>query len=75
MLGYHDKPIVLLNGSNFYDPLLAMIDHAIEQRFAKPRVRELYHVAGTVEGAILFLAEAPHRSPEELKPSPSSAAE
>ena len=29
-----------------------MIEHGIEQRFIKPKARELYHVAGSVSDAI-----------------------
>ena len=55
LLGYHDKPIVLLNVSRYYDPLLAMIGHGIEQRFIKPKARDAYFVAGTVDAAIAHL--------------------
>lgn len=51
-LGYHNKAIVLLNVEGYFDPLLAMIEHGIEQRFIKPKVRELYFVADTVAAAV-----------------------
>jgi uncharacterized protein (TIGR00730 family) len=51
-LGYHDKAIVLLNINGYFTPLLQMIEHGIEQKFIKPRVRELYFVAGTVAEAV-----------------------
>jgi hypothetical protein len=51
-LGYHDKPIALLDVAGYFDPLLEMIEHGIEQKFIKPKVRDLYFVARTVEGAI-----------------------
>ncbi|HEV2292927.1 MAG TPA: TIGR00730 family Rossman fold protein [Tepidisphaeraceae bacterium] len=51
-LGYHRKPIVLLNVDGYFDPLLTMIDHGIEQHFITPAVRKLYFVAATVEEAI-----------------------
>src|SRR3954468_22482985 len=35
MLGYHAKPIVLLDVAGYYDPLIAMIEHGIEHRFIK----------------------------------------
>jgi hypothetical protein len=54
-LGFHAKPIVLLNLNHFYDPLLAMLDHTIEQHFAKPAIRQLFHVAFEVEEAIAYL--------------------
>src|SRR5258707_3061677 len=37
----HDKAIVLLNVAGYFNPLLQMIEHGIEQRFIKPGVREL----------------------------------
>lgn len=51
-LGYHNKPIALLNTSGYFNPLLEMIEHGIEHRFIKPGVRELYFVAKTVEAAV-----------------------
>lgn len=34
-LGYHQKPVALLNICGFYDPLLAMLDHAVSEGFLK----------------------------------------
>ncbi len=51
-LGYHTKPVVLLNTLGYWNPMLAMIDHAIEHKFIKPQSRELYHVSATIEDAI-----------------------
>lgn len=57
ILGYHDKPIVLLNIAGYYNPLLAMIDHGIEQLFIKARARDAYFVAPTVEAAVRYLSD------------------
>jgi len=35
-LGFHDKPIGLLNVAGFYDRLIAFLDHLVEQGFVKP---------------------------------------
>jgi uncharacterized protein (TIGR00730 family) len=35
-LGLHAKPCGILNVLGFYSPLLAMLDHAVEERFLKP---------------------------------------
>ena len=51
-LGYHRKPIVLLNVDDYFAPLLAMIEHGVEQRFIKGQARQLYFVAATVDEAI-----------------------
>jgi uncharacterized protein (TIGR00730 family) len=40
-LGLHAKPCGVLNVREFYTPLLAMFDHAVEERFLKPENRAL----------------------------------
>ena len=54
-LGFHAKPIVLLNIAGYYNPLLAMIEHGIEHHFIKAASRELYYVAESVEDAVEHL--------------------
>ena len=54
-LAYHNKPIVLLNIAGYYDPLLAMIERGHEMSFIRPRARDLYHVASSVDEAIAYL--------------------
>jgi uncharacterized protein (TIGR00730 family) len=36
VLGLHNKPIGLLNVEGYYNPLLAMLDHAVAERFVRP---------------------------------------
>jgi uncharacterized protein (TIGR00730 family) len=45
-LGIHRKPVGLLNIAGYYDPLLTMIDRAIEEGFILPSYRNLF-VAST----------------------------
>jgi hypothetical protein len=40
-LGLHAKPCGILNVLGYYSPLLAMFDHAVEDRFLKPENRGL----------------------------------
>lgn len=40
-LGFHSKPIGLVNVEGYYDLLLAFLDHAVEERFVKPIHRDL----------------------------------
>src|ERR1039457_2937499 len=40
-LGLHAKPCGILNVRGFYTPLLAMLDHVVEERFLKPENRAL----------------------------------
>ena len=51
-LGIHQKPIGLLNTAGYYDPLLAMIDRAIEEGFILPRYRNLIVVASNAEALL-----------------------
>jgi uncharacterized protein (TIGR00730 family) len=54
-LGYHNKPIVLLNIADYYRPLLTMLEHGITQKFIKTAARELFFVADDVPDAIEYL--------------------
>lgn len=54
-LGLHDKPIILLNVNRFYDPLIEMIRHGIEQRFIRPHAWGKLQVSTTVAEAVEFL--------------------
>ena len=51
-LRQHAKPIVLVNIKNYFDPLIALIDHFVASGFAGAGVKELFQVAPTVEDAI-----------------------
>jgi uncharacterized protein (TIGR00730 family) len=48
-LGYHAKPIVLVNLAGYWDLLVALIDRIIDQGFAAPSARTLYRVVDSVE--------------------------
>jgi cytokinin riboside 5'-monophosphate phosphoribohydrolase len=54
-LGYHAKPIVLLDVDGFWDPLLEMFTHLFQQRFARPEYAELYHVVPDVPTLFAFV--------------------
>lgn len=40
-LGLHQKPIGVLNLSGYFDPLLSLLRHAVEQGFMRPKSLEL----------------------------------
>ena len=69
LLGYHRKPIVLLNVADYYAPLLAMIEHGIQQRFIKATAREAYFVTGSVSETIAFLRRSGGNRPVAQEPS------
>jgi uncharacterized protein (TIGR00730 family) len=51
-LGIHRKPCGLLNTAGYYDPLLALFDRAVEERFLRPENRALV-LAGTSPSALI----------------------
>jgi len=51
-LGYHAKPIALLNVAGFYDPLVELFEHIYRSRFAREKQRRSYRVASDAAEAI-----------------------
>ncbi|MEM8946493.1 MAG: TIGR00730 family Rossman fold protein [Planctomycetota bacterium] len=47
-LGFHRKPVGVLNVDNFYQPLIELVDHAVGQGFVKPMHREILAVEADV---------------------------
>lgn len=66
-LGLHDKPIVLLNVNNFYDPLLKMVDHMVDSGFTPPWQRSLFQVADTAADALITLRAQPAHMRPDIK--------
>ncbi|HSE72984.1 MAG TPA: TIGR00730 family Rossman fold protein [Dongiaceae bacterium] len=56
-LGMHDKPIILLNHEQYWDPFLGLVDHVIGNGFARPAARQLFSVASSI-GRLFDLLEA-----------------
>lgn len=55
-LGLHDKPIIIVNIEGYWDPLIALLDHVVAQRFAQQEVRDMVQVASTPKDALARLA-------------------
>ena len=47
-LGIHEKPIALLNVVGYFDPLLAWMDRAVEDRLLRPQHRDMILVSDDV---------------------------
>jgi uncharacterized protein (TIGR00730 family) len=54
-LGYHEKPIVLLNDNGFYDPLLELFASLYDNNFAKPALADFYSVRTDLGPAFEYL--------------------
>jgi uncharacterized protein (TIGR00730 family) len=55
LLGYHAKPIVLVDVGGFWQPLLEVFEHLYRERFARPESRLAYAVAPDVDGVFAAL--------------------
>ncbi len=56
-LGLHAKPCGVLNVQGYYSPLLAMFDHAVQERFLKKENRELVLARDSVLALLQALEE------------------
>ena len=54
-LGLVKVPVIILNTLGYYDALLAMLQHAIDEGFMKPSHAQLWEVAATPAEAIALL--------------------
>jgi uncharacterized protein (TIGR00730 family) len=54
-LGFHTKPIVLLNVAGFYDGLLAVFEQMYRHRFANSAFSQLYHVTPGASDALAYI--------------------
>lgn len=51
-LGFHKKPIGLLNVRGYFDHLVQFIDHAVQEGFIRPQHRKLIHVDADINKLI-----------------------
>lgn len=58
-LGLYLHPIVILNVEGFYDPLLQMLQRAVDERFMRPQHLEIWKVATSPEEAVDLLFSTP----------------
>ncbi|MBR1753634.1 TIGR00730 family Rossman fold protein [bacterium] len=54
-LGYHSKPIVILNTNHYYDKLIEFFNNVIAQNFAANNTCEIYFIAQTPQDVINYL--------------------
>jgi uncharacterized protein (TIGR00730 family) len=61
VLAEHDKPLAIVNDHGYFDPLVAMIEHGIEQKFIRPAMRRLVTVESDPTSALdALLADRGH---------------
>ena len=58
-LGLYLNPIVILNTSGYFNPLLEMLEKSLDEHFMRPEHRALWQVAETPEQAVDLLYTIP----------------
>lgn len=56
-LGFHDKPCALLNTEGYYDPLLALLDHMVQEGFLSLAHRQQLLLESTPADVLNALAQ------------------
>ncbi len=51
-LGLHHKPIGVLNTAGYFDPMIALLDHAVAQKFIKPEHRRHLLISADADGLV-----------------------
>ena len=57
-LKLHDKPILLLNSDGYWQPLLDLLNHVVDQGFADPSLLGFFTTVDTPEAAVATLRES-----------------
>lgn len=71
-LGIHRKPVGILNVAGYYDPLVALLEHAAREGFVTPENRRLVLVETSPDVLVDRLrAHQPPRGPEWITPEQS----
>ncbi|HEX4873892.1 MAG: TIGR00730 family Rossman fold protein [Sphingorhabdus sp.] len=67
-LGYHEKPVGLLNVAGFYDRLIEFNQHMVEVGFIRPQHAGIMIVDDTMDGLVSKMASyEPHKSIFQMK--------
>jgi uncharacterized protein (TIGR00730 family) len=68
VLGLHQKPLGILNVAGYFDPLLALLEHAAAERFVRPHHLQRLVVSADPDTVIssLIIHAAPQRLPDRI---------
>ena len=69
-LGYHAKPVTVLDLDGYFDPLWTQIQRGIDLRFIKPEYLDLWYPAPDVDALLRYLdSYKPHRYGSKWTPA------
>jgi len=58
-LGLHDKPIILVNVDGYWDSLIAMLEHAAQERFLHGDYRKMLEILENLKELLIILGKTP----------------
>ena len=58
-LGLYLNPVIILNVKGYFDPLLTMLERAVEENFMRPQHKEIWSVVQTPEEALEKILNTP----------------
>ncbi len=57
-LGFHDKPIIVVDVAGYFDPLRQIVRHGVDQGFLNAKDEQLFSVVDSIEEAFALLGIA-----------------
>ncbi len=66
-LGYHNKPVGLLNLNGYYDSLLGFLDSSVSSGFMTGRLMELVQTGSDAETLLAALIQAAGMAPQTMR--------
>ena len=70
-LGFHNKPVVIINRDGFFDGLLSQFERAFGDRFVHEKHRALYHITDDVADALDQISRNPGETAPRKQTIPS----
>lgn len=70
-LGYHARPIVVLDARGYWDPLLAQLARMVTEGMAPPDLGQLWEVTSTVPATVAALHAAVVQAPRHAELGPA----
>lgn len=56
-LGYHDRPVVIVDPSDYWRPLVTLLERMVEEHLADPSLLDLLEVVASPQDALQAIAE------------------
>lgn len=60
-LGLHDKPVILVDNNGYWRPFEKLVQHVIDNGFARPSSADLFTIVGSTDDVIPAIKAAPEQ--------------